>query len=56
MDNRNNRHNRRKYSVKVHIVIVTKYRKLIFWSDVYFACSIEEVSSSTIQKYIESQG
>ena len=30
MDNRYNRHNRRKYSLKVHIVIVTKYRKQIF--------------------------
>ena len=129
-----NRHNRRKYSLKVHIVLVTKYRKKllkgsitddvkqkifdiantrgyeiiameadkdhmhflisydttdrvcdivkivkqettyylwqkygsflskqywkkrIFWSDGYFACSIGEVSSATIQKYIESQG
>lgn len=25
MDNRYNRHNRRKYSLKVHIVLVTKY-------------------------------
>ena len=128
-----NRHNRRKYSLKVHIVLVTKYRKQllqgsiaddvkqkildiantrgyeiiametdkdhihfllsydatdrvcdivkivkqettyylwqkynsvlskqywkkkIFWSDGYFACSIGEVSSATIQKYIESQ-
>ncbi len=133
MDNRYNRHNRRKYSLKVHIVLVNKYRKLlqgsiaddvkqkildiantrgyeiiametdkdhihfllsydatdrvcdivkivkqettyylwqkynsvlskqywkkkIFWSDGYFACSIGEVSSATIQKYIESQG
>lgn len=134
MDNRYNRHNRRKYSLKVHIVLVTKYRKQllkgsisddvkqkiydicnsrnysviametdidhihlligydttdrvcdivklvkqqttfyiwqkyscflskqywkekIFWSDGYFACSIGEVSSSTIQKYIENQG
>ena len=134
MDNRYNRHNRRKYSLKVHIVLVTKYRKkllkgsitddvkqkifdiantrgyeiiameadkdhlhflisydttdrvcdivkivkqettyylwqkygsflakqywkkMIFWSDGYFACSIGEVSSATIQKYIESQG
>ena len=134
MDNRYNRHNRRKYSFKVHIVLVTKYRKQllkgsitddvkqeildiantrgyeiiaietdkdhmpfllsydtadrvcdivkivkqettyylwqkynsvlskqywkkkIFWSDGYFACSIGEVSSATIQKYIESQG
>ena len=134
MDNRYNRHNRRKYNLKVHIVLVTKYRKQllkgnfaddvkqkisdickskewgiivmetdkdhihflveydatdmvcdivktvkqetthylwqkynsflskqywkkkIFWSDGYFACSIGEVSLSTIQKYIESQG
>ena len=134
MDNRYNRHNRRKYSLKVQIVLVTKYRKQllkgsitddvkqkifdiantrgyeiiameadkdhmhflisydttdrvcdivkivkqettyylwqkygsflskqywkkrIFWSDGYFACSIGEVSSATIQKYIESQG
>ena len=134
MDNSYNRHNRRKYSLKVHIVLVTKYRKQllkgsiaddvkqkifdianshgyeiiametdkdhihfllgydttdrvcdivktvkqetayylwqkycsflskqyckkkIFWSDGYFVCSIGEVSSATIQKYIESQG
>ena len=134
MDNRYNRHNRQKYSLKVHIVLVTKYRKKllkgsitddvkqkifdiantrgyeiiametdkdhihfllsydatdrvcdivkivkqettyylwqkynsvlskqykkkkIFWSDGYFACSIGEVSSATMQKYIESQG
>ena len=134
MDNRYYRHNRRKYSLKVHIVLETKYRKQllkgsiaddvkqkildiadtrgyeiiametdkdhihfllsydatdrvcdivkivkqettyylwqkynsvlskqywkkkIFWSDGYFACSIGEVSSATIQKYIESQG
>ena len=134
MDNRYYRHNRRKYSLKVHIVLVTKYRKKllkgsitddvkqkifdiantrgyeiiameadidhlhflisydttdrvcdivkivkqettyylwqkygsflskqywkkrIFWSDGYFACSIGEVSSATIQKYIENHG
>ena len=134
MNNRYNRHNRRKYSLKVHIGLVTKYRKQLlkdsiaddvkqkifdiantrgyeittietdkdhihfllsygtadrvcdivkivkqettyyllqkyssvlsrqywkektFWSDGYFACSIGEVSSATIQKYIESQG
>ena len=134
MDYRYNRHNRRKYSLKVHIVLVTKYlkqllqgsiaddvkqkildiantrgyeiiametdkdhihfllsydatdrvcdivkivkqettyylwqkynsvlskqywKKKIFWTDGYFACSIGEVSSATIQKYIESQG
>ncbi len=134
MNNRYNRHNRRKYSLKVHIVLVIKYRKQLlkgsiaddvkqkifdiantrgyeiiaietdkdhiyfllsydtsdrvcnivkivkqettyhlwqkyssvlsrqywkektFLSDGYFACSIGEVSSATIQKYIESQG
>lgn len=134
MNNKYNHHNRRKYSLKVHIVLVTKYRKQllkgsiaddikqklfdiastcgyeiiametdkdhihfllsydttdrvcdiiktvkqettyylwqkynsfllkqywkkkIFWSDGYFACSIGEVSSATIQRYIESQG
>ena len=134
MNNRYNRHNRREYSLKVHIVLVTKYRKQLLkdsiaddvkqkilhiaktrgyeiiametdkdhihfllsydtadrvcdivkivkqettyhlwqkyssvlsrqywkekisWSDGYFACSIGEVSSATIQKYIESQG
>ena len=130
MDNRYNRHNRRKYSLKVQIVLVTKYRKQllkgsiaddvkqkildiantrgyeiiametdkdhihfllsydatdrvcdivkivkqettyylwqkynsvlskqywkkkIFWSDGYFACSIGEVSSATIQNIL----
>lgn len=134
MENRYHRHNRRKYILKVHIVLVTKYRKQllngsiaadtkqkiydlaetkgygiiametdndhihillsydttervcdivrtlkqetthylwqkhssflseqywkkkIFWSDGYFACSIGEVSSSAVQKYIEDQG
>ena len=134
MDSRYNRHNRRKYSLKVYIVLVTKYRKQLlkgsitddvkqeildiantrgyeiiaietdkdhihfllsydttdrvcnivkivkqattyhlghkyssilskqywkektFWSDGYFACSIGEVTSATIKKYIESQG
>ena len=134
MDSRYNRHNRRKYSLKVHIGLVTKchkqlpkgsiaddvkqkifdiansrgyeiiaietdkdhihfllsydttdrvcdivkivkqettyhlwhkyssvlskqyWKEKIFWSDGYFACSIGEVSSATIQKYIESQG
>ena len=134
MQNRYNRRNRRKYNLKVHIVLVTKYRKAllqngidgfvkraisyiaeqnnwniiametdkdhihilleydatericdiisiikqrttrwlwtryrdvlskqywkkqIFWSDGYFACSIGEVSSTTIQKYITEQG
>lgn len=32
------------------------WKKRIFWSDGYFACSIGEVSSATIEKYIAEQG
>ena len=32
------------------------WKKQIFWSDGYFACSIGEVSSATIEKYIAEQG
>ena len=32
------------------------WKKYIFWSDGYFACSIGEVSSATIEKYIAEQG
>ena len=32
------------------------WKKRIFWSDGYFACSIGEVSSAIIQKYLENQG
>lgn len=32
------------------------WKKHIFWSDGYFACSIGEVSSTTIEKYTASQG
>jgi putative transposase len=32
------------------------WKHKVFWSDGYFACSIGEVSESTIQRYIESQG
>ena len=32
------------------------WKKKNLWSDGYFACSIGEVSSATIQKYIENQG
>ena len=34
MDNRYNRHNRRRYSLKVHIVLVTKYRKQLLKSTI----------------------
>ena len=32
------------------------WKKNIFWSDGYFACSVGEVSSATIEKYIAEQG
>lgn len=32
------------------------WKKHIFWSDGYFACSIGEVSSTTIEQYIAEQG
>lgn len=32
------------------------WKKKIFWSDGYFACSIGKVSTATIQRYIETQG
>ncbi|MDO4478479.1 MAG: IS200/IS605 family transposase [Lachnospiraceae bacterium] len=46
------------YLWKKHPTFLSKqyWKKKIFWSDGYFACSIGEVSSTTIQKYIESQG
>ena len=32
------------------------WKKHIFWSDGYFACSLGEVLSATIEKYIAEQG
>ena len=32
------------------------WKKHMFWSDGYFACSLGEVSSATIEKYIAEQG
>lgn len=32
------------------------WKKHIFWSDGYFVCSIGEVSSATVEKYIAEQG
>ncbi|MCR5731331.1 MAG: transposase [Sphaerochaetaceae bacterium] len=62
MDNGYNRYYRRKYSLKVHIVPVTKYRKQIlkgFIADdvkqkIYDICNSK--GYGIIQKYIESQG
>lgn len=39
-----------------HFLTKAYWKKQIFWSDGYFACSIGEVSAATVQKYIESQG
>ena len=32
------------------------WKRQIFWSDGYFACSIGDASTDAIQKYIHSQG
>lgn len=32
------------------------WKKHVFWSDGYFACSVGEVSQATIERYIENQG
>ena len=50
MDNRYNRHNRRKYSLKVHIVLVTKYRKQILKG------SIADVVKQNIYDICNSKG
>ena len=52
MDNRYHHHNRRKYNLKMHIVLVTKYRKQLL-SRVIVA---DIKQTDTIQRYIESQG
>ena len=65
MQNRYNRRNRRKYNQRTTRWLWTRYRNIltkqywkkhIFWSDGYFACSIGEVSFATIEKYIAEQG
>lgn len=32
------------------------WKKQVFWSDGYFACSIGEISQATVERYIASQG
>ena len=44
------------YGRLVLLRLIEDWKKRIFWSDGYFACSIGEVSSAIIQKYIENQG
>lgn len=46
-------HLRQKYNV---LLSKHYWKKTIFWSDGYFACSVGEVSLKTIKKYIENQG
>ena len=55
---KNSRHistNRSKHYLKCHLILVTKYQKLL-WFNGYFACLIGEVSPDTIREYILSQG
>ena len=54
MDNKYKRHNRRKYSLKVHIVIVTKYRKQILKGCIAddVKQKIFDVCNTNIQKII----
>lgn len=53
MENRYNHHNRRKYSLKVHIVLVTKYRKQILKGSI--ANDVKQIKQQTTyylwQKY-----
>ncbi|MBW9146583.1 IS200/IS605 family transposase [Clostridium sp. CM027] len=40
-----------------HIYLKKQFwKERTFWSDGYFACSIGNVSKSTIEKYIQGQG
>ena len=39
-----------------HYLSKRYWKRKIVWSDGYFACSIGQVSQSTIEKYIQSQG
>lgn len=40
-----------------HLLLKKEFwKERTFWSDGYFACSIGNVSSETIRRYIESQG
>lgn len=53
MDDRYNRHNRPKYSLKVHIVLVTKYRKQLLKSSIADDVK-QKITISVILKAIES--
>ena len=58
MDNRYNRHNRWKYSLKVHIVLVTKYRKQLLKDSI--ADDVNDIANtygkSIIRSYQNSIG
>ena len=42
---------------KYYTKLKTEYwKKQVFWSDEYFACSIGQVSQNTIEEYIKNQG
>lgn len=42
---------------KFHSLLISKYwKRNVFWSDGYFACSVGEISQSIIEHYIKNQG
>lgn len=45
--------NHNKFTLKYHIIFVCKYRN---WTNGYFCSTIGEVSSKTLEKYIQNQG
>ncbi len=55
--------NRAKHNLKIHLILVCKYRKKllygeldVFLTDGCFVCSVGEASPETIQRYIQNQG
>ena len=63
--------NRRKYYLKIHLVLVVKYRKQLLnnnsllktnfykektlWSDGYFVSSVGYLDENTVKEYIKNQ-
>ena len=56
MDNRYNRHNRRKYSLKVHIVLVTKYRKQLLNGNISDDVKQKIFSSAAVPSWLMTFG
>ncbi len=55
MDSRYNRHNRQKYSLKVHIVLVTKYRKKLLIGSItdYVKQKILDIANNRATKLLQ---